>query len=83
MVEHTTCGGASGYDWSEHCCSSVPATNGRSGIPVAAPVESLQARMSATVAEVSNEPDVPTIARSFSHPWIAASRDALALSFES
>ena len=39
-------------------------------MPVAAPVESGQARMSVTVADVSSDPEVPTMARSLSQAWI-------------
>ena len=47
-VEQITCGGAIGNDWSEHCWTSAVVTNGMSGRPVTAPVESLQLRMSST-----------------------------------
>ncbi len=80
-VEQITCGGAIGKDWSEHCCASVVETNGMSGRPVAAPVESLQLRISST--DASDTADVPTTATSFSHASISALVVALALSFES
>ena len=65
FVSHCTCGGAIGNDWSEHWCTSAVDTNGMSGIPVTAPVESLQLRMLSTLA--TNTADVPTMATSFSH----------------
>ena len=80
-VEQITCGGAIGNDWSEHCCTSAVDTNGMSGRPVTAPVESLQLRISST--DASDTAEVPTMATSFSHAWISALVVALALSFES
>ena len=47
-VAQITCGGAIGNDWSEHCWTSAVVTNGMSGRPVTAPVESLQLRMLST-----------------------------------
>ncbi len=56
-------------------------TNGMSGRPVTAPVESLQLRMLST--EVRNTDDVPTMATSFGHAWISALVVAFGFSFES
>ena len=81
MVEHSTCGGAIGNDWSEHWCTSAVVTNGMSGRPVVAPVESLQLRMLST--DASETDAVPTMATSFSQAWISAFVVALAFSFES
>ena len=80
-VAQSTCGGAIGNDWSEHCCTSAVVTNGTSGSPVMAPVESGQLRMFST--DVRNTDEVPTIATSFWHASIWALVVAFGFSFES
>ena len=71
FVSHCTCGGAIGNDWSEHCCTSAVDTNGMSGRPVTAPVESLQLRMLSTDGQ-RTPPRCPPSATSFSHALISA-----------
>ena len=81
-MEQITCGGAIGNDWSEHCWTSAVVTNGMSGRPVTAPVESLQLRISSTDGQRTTA-EVPTVATSFWHAWISALVVAFGLSFES
>jgi len=52
-----------------------------SGNPVMAPVESGQSRISSIV--LSSAAEVPTIATSFWHAWISASRVCAGLTCES
>ena len=80
-MSQSTCGGAIGNDWSEHCCTSAVDTNGMSGRPVTAPVESLQLRISST--DVRNTAEVPTAATSFWHAVICAFFVSAGFSFES